>query len=52
MMLARYANAVFEICQSFLEEEGTSPQLLPPLLEVVMQVEYPLLVWLLAYGLF
>jgi len=36
--LARYANAVFEVCQRLLEEEGTLPQLVAPLLEVVMQV--------------
>ncbi|GAB4817948.1 hypothetical protein N2152v2_004994 [Parachlorella kessleri] len=35
--LARYANAVFEVCQGLLEDEGTSPQLVAPLLEVVMQ---------------
>lgn len=35
--LARYANAVFEACQGLLEAEATSPQLVPPLLEVVMQ---------------
>lgn len=38
--LARYANAVFEACQGLLEAEATSPQLVPPLLEVVMQASY------------
>jgi hypothetical protein len=36
--LSRYANAVFGVCQGLLEDEGTAPQLVPPLLEVVMQV--------------
>ena len=36
--LARYANAVFQVCQGMLEAESTAPQLVPPLLEVVMQV--------------
>jgi hypothetical protein len=35
--LARYANAVLAACQSLLEDEGTPPAALPPLLAAVQQ---------------
>ena len=44
LTLSRYANAVLEACQGLLEDEATPPQLVQPLLEVVVQV-IALLLW-------